>query len=206
MPPILESAAKGVAGIIGCVGSVVFVGFIFVLMAEDGSRGRNRARLYAKKQKLERDSERSVFYERTWTKREAHLKLKEYHREIEQRGLLFANHHFPNLTREEIHQRIDFLESAHFDDEKKEPELPKQPEPIKEPELPDAELRNAFDDWCDTQKNERTLAFKKKHHLTDVPESQYTNLHRQEFKRNLAYWDDRKHKGPPKGWSEHKKG
>jgi hypothetical protein len=208
VPPIIVDVVKGIFTLASVIVFVAAIFFLFVAMANDGTRGRERARRCHQERKLEQERKRAAFYERRRTKREVHFELGIYQRELE-RAMSYAfrdevERIFPDLSREEIHQRIDFLEAEILEQEKQQPEAPKQTE--RPPKLPDADSRITFAERCDVEKEKQALDFKKKNELSDTPELQYPPKLRQEFKRILAYWDDRKHEGPPTGWSKDKKG
>jgi len=67
----------------------------------------------------QRERERTSFYVQSWARKEAALVLKKYHRELERRKN-FDRPNMPDLSEEEIHQRIDYLEALDFEPKKKE--------------------------------------------------------------------------------------
>jgi hypothetical protein len=92
---------------------------------EEKKRQKEAAERKQEEEAKTRQQERTDFFERSWTKPEALLKIKEYRREIERRDRYGHRNKFyvPNLSYEEIQQRLDFLEILDFAPKRKEPNL-----------------------------------------------------------------------------------
>jgi len=188
---VLNVAGEVLAKLMMLVVMIVsFVGFV-LLMIHTREQGRERHRRYLENEKENRDEEDKAFHNKRWTKHEADLHLKGYRRELERRagGSYRSLGHFPSLSKEDIHQRIDFLEAGVF----RGREQPRR----KRSSLSDEETRTEFERECDRQRKKRVEKVMGKDTLAhaELSHAQY-----QRIKQIENQWEDKKFKGPPKDW------
>lgn len=84
---------------------------------------RQRRLIEASRVLAQSELERAAFFNQAWDKKEAAFELNKLRRELDYRNNPFEKRYMPDLSDEDIHQRIDYLEALEFDAKKKQPSL-----------------------------------------------------------------------------------
>jgi hypothetical protein len=86
---------------------------------KESEKSRKREIRQVRRRHEERERERTMFFNQTWQRKEASFELNKLRKELEGRNNPWAKRYMPNLSVEDLRQRIDFLEALEFDGKEK---------------------------------------------------------------------------------------